>query len=111
MDAILQTQFQRVETALTTLIDSITSYNPSPQAALDLVAADEDFSKGLSQLSKHQDNHNRILTLREETSKLEAQVKSNLRTLASLRHELLQTPASSYPADSRPVAFSELLKF
>ena len=49
MEAILQTQFQRVETALNTLIESITSYNPSPQAAVDLVAADDELSKGLEQ--------------------------------------------------------------
>ena len=49
MDAILQTQFQRVETALNILIESITSYNPSPQAAVDLVAADDELSNGLEQ--------------------------------------------------------------
>jgi len=49
MDAILQTQFQRVETALNTLIESITSYNPSPQTAVDLVAADDELSRGLEQ--------------------------------------------------------------
>lgn len=49
MDAALQSQFQRVETALNTLIDSITSYNPSPQAAVDLLAADDELTKGLEQ--------------------------------------------------------------
>ena len=47
MNAILQAQFQRVETALNTLIDSITSYNPSPQAAVALIDADDELSKGL----------------------------------------------------------------
>lgn len=49
MDVILEERFQRVETALNTLIDSITTYNPSVQAAEDLVAADDEFSKGLEQ--------------------------------------------------------------
>jgi hypothetical protein len=49
MDVILEEHFQRVETALNTLIDSITTYNPSVQAAEDLVVADDEFSKGLEQ--------------------------------------------------------------
>jgi hypothetical protein len=49
MEDILSTQFDRVEKALTTLVDSIAAYNPSPQAALDLVAADDQLSQGLDQ--------------------------------------------------------------
>jgi predicted RNA-binding protein with PIN domain len=49
MEDILEERFQRVETALNTLIDSITTYNPSVQAAQDLVVADDEFSKGLEQ--------------------------------------------------------------
>jgi hypothetical protein len=111
MDVVLQVQFQHVEAALTTLIDSITSYNPSPQAAIDLVEADDELSKGLEQLSIHQANHARILSLRDTASKLENQVKANLETLASLRHELLKTPATTLPVDARPVPFDELLRF
>ena len=47
MDDILAAQFERVEKALGTLVDSIAAYNPSPQAAIDLVAADEHLSQGL----------------------------------------------------------------
>lgn len=49
MDAKIQDQFTRVETALNLLVDSITSYNPSPNAAVDLIAADDELSEGLSQ--------------------------------------------------------------
>ncbi len=49
MNTILQTQFQRVETALNTLIDSITTFSPSPAAALDLLSADENLSKELEE--------------------------------------------------------------
>jgi hypothetical protein len=49
MEDVLSTQFDRVEKALSTLVDSIAAYNPSPQAALDLVAADDDLSRGLDQ--------------------------------------------------------------
>lgn len=49
MNAILQSQLDRVETALNTLIDSITSYNPSIPAAIDLLSADEELTNGLEQ--------------------------------------------------------------
>jgi hypothetical protein len=47
MDKIIDSQFQRVEKALSTLINSIATYNPSPQLATDLVTADHELSKGL----------------------------------------------------------------
>lgn len=49
MDAILQAQFQRVETALNSLIDSISAYTPSPVDALALIEADDELSRGLEQ--------------------------------------------------------------
>jgi hypothetical protein len=49
MEDILSAQFDRVEKALSTLVDSIAAYNPSPQAAIDLVAADDELSHGLDQ--------------------------------------------------------------
>lgn len=52
MNTTLQAQFDRVETALNTLIDSISAYNPSPAAAVALVAADDDLSHGLDQRIK-----------------------------------------------------------
>ena len=49
MDDILNEQFERVEKALTTLVDSIAAYNQATQAAVDLVAADDELSEGLDQ--------------------------------------------------------------
>ena len=49
MNAITQTQLDRVETALNTLIESIASYNPSIPAANALLAADDDLNNGLKQ--------------------------------------------------------------
>ena len=49
MDAKIQDQFSRVESALNVLIDSITSYNPLPSAANDLIKADDELGEGLSQ--------------------------------------------------------------
>ncbi|KAF2703157.1 hypothetical protein K504DRAFT_351938, partial [Pleomassaria siparia CBS 279.74] len=111
MDSVLLLQFQRVEAALSTLIESIASYNPSPQAALDLVAADDELSHGLDQLARHQANHSRILALRAQDQALESQLKSGIATLAQLRHELYDTPATTFSQNSRPVPFDELLQF
>lgn len=47
MDKIIDSQFSRVEKALSTLIQSIATYNPSPQLATDLVVADQELSQGL----------------------------------------------------------------
>lgn len=53
MDDVLTAQFDRVERALSSLVDSIAAYNPSPQAALDLVVADDELSHGLDQRMLH----------------------------------------------------------
>jgi hypothetical protein len=47
MDMIIDSQFSRVEKALSTLINSIATYNPNPHLATDLVAADKELSQGL----------------------------------------------------------------
>ncbi|KAF2625180.1 hypothetical protein BU25DRAFT_412981 [Macroventuria anomochaeta] len=111
MDDILQAQFDRVEQALGTLVDSIASYNPNPQAAVDLVTADDELSHGLDQLARHQANHARIQILRAEADALEEQLKSSVSALAGLRKELSETPATVFPEDSRPVPFDELLQY
>lgn len=49
MDAIFDKRFQRVEAALNTLVDSLTTANPQVQAANDLHEADNEFHEGLVQ--------------------------------------------------------------
>ena len=44
MNTQLQSSFDRIDSALRTLVDSITAYNPSPAAALALVDADDKLS-------------------------------------------------------------------
>lgn len=60
MEDVLNEQFERVEKALTTLVDSIAAYNPATQAAVDLLAADDELSQGLDQRTRE---HPRLLTL------------------------------------------------
>ena len=52
MNNIIQSQLDRVDTALNALITSIESYNPSVPAAIDLLAADDELQKGVK-LRKH----------------------------------------------------------
>jgi hypothetical protein len=62
MNCNLQSRFERVEIALNTLLDSISSYNPSTQAAVALVEADDDLSKGLEQRKLPQQVHLSMLS-------------------------------------------------
>ncbi|KAF2742664.1 hypothetical protein M011DRAFT_378990, partial [Sporormia fimetaria CBS 119925] len=111
MDTVLNAQFDRVQAALSTLVESIATFNPSPQAALELKAADDQLCSGLQLLSRHQDNQRRILALRSEADRLEAQLRSSVGTLASLRHELLEAAPSETPTDARSVPATELLQY
>ncbi|KAI4605146.1 hypothetical protein J4E83_010776 [Alternaria metachromatica] len=111
MEDVLNEQFERVEKALTTLVDSIAAYNPATQAAVDLLAADDELSQGLDQLAKHQANHIRIQNLRAEADALEDQLKTSVKKLAELRHELFDTTVTTFPEDSRAVPFDELLQY
>lgn len=47
MDEIIDKRFERVEKALATLITSISTYNPAPALANDLLSADTELSQGL----------------------------------------------------------------
>lgn len=53
MLAIFQSRFQRLETALNTLVESVAAYNPSVTAADALVAADDDLEESLEQRTSH----------------------------------------------------------
>ncbi|GME27324.1 mediator of rna polymerase ii transcription subunit 4 protein [Neofusicoccum parvum] len=111
MEQLLDLRFQRVEAALNTLIDSIASYNPSQQAVVDLVAADDELSRGLEQLAAHQANYQRILTLRQTAAALDSQVKSALGLLADTRRELIATPVTTPAPNARDVSTAELLAY
>lgn len=49
--------------------------------------------------------------MRSEAEALEEQLKASVSALASLRHELFETPATTFPTDTRPVHFDELLQY
>ncbi|KAL2042458.1 hypothetical protein N7G274_004950 [Stereocaulon virgatum] len=111
MNDIIQSQLDRVGSALATLIDSISSYNPSIPATSALITADDELNRGLKQLATHQRNHARILQLREQITQHNEQITFTLTTLASTRADLLATPTSLPPKETRNVPYTELLEY
>ena len=111
MDTILQAQLDRIETALTTLTESVTAYNPSIPAAQALLSADDDLQQSLEELRTHQRHHARIQQLRETINKQNAQIASTLQLLADTRADLLSIPTSLPPNGRRDVPYIELLPY
>ncbi|MCJ1398058.1 hypothetical protein MMC11_001255 [Xylographa trunciseda] len=111
MNSIIQLQLDRIEDSLTTLIESITSYNPSIPAAHELLAADDALTDGLDQLTLHQDNYSRILALQSSTASLDDRLTNTLRTLAQTRADILAAPATEFTSSQRPVPHIELLDY
>ncbi len=128
MDAIIQSRLDRVDNALSTLIDSIASYIPSVPAATDLLVADdqlsecvdqckvftvdcEPFKTDIDEVNIHQANYARILRLRETVDSLNQSITANISSLADLRKELLTTPATVFSKDQRNVPYTELLDY
>ncbi|KAL8842887.1 MAG: hypothetical protein Q9170_000291 [Blastenia crenularia] len=111
MDAIIQSQLDRVEAALNTLVSSIESYKPSVPAAIDLLAADIELQKAVKQLAQHQAHYAHILHLRSVIDVHDQQRKAALTLLADTRKDLLSSPATAFPETSRNVPYTELLDY
>lgn len=111
MNDIIQTQLDRVETALTQLIDSISSYNPSIPATSALLIADDELKQGLQQLTTHQRNHARMHHLREQIAQKNNSITTTLKTLAATRADLLSQPTSLPTSETRKVPYSDLLDY
>lgn len=111
MNEAIESQLDRVETALTTLINSIASYNPSIPAAEVLLVADDQLRIGLHQLAIHQRNHSRILNLHQRIAERNEQITSTVTSLADARNDLLSTPTSLPAKDTRSVPYTELLNY
>ena len=92
MDSLLLERLDRIDRALNSLVDSISSYNPSIAAVIELVAADDQLTEGIYQLVNHQANTARIHSLRDSISKLDGTIKDSLIHLASVRQDVLAIP-------------------
>ena len=126
MDKFIDARFERVEKALQTLIHSISTYNPNPAQATDLLTADADLTRGLEQctssrdsskakltsaVSIHQCKHEKILSLRSTSSTLDNQIRETLTLLTDTRRALLDTSSTVFPQTTNPVTYSELLSY
>lgn len=133
MNSIIQGQLDRVDAALNTLIDSIASYNPSIAAAKDLLAADDELTRGVKSresaiwiffilaatplmtndrsVTTHQVNHARILALRTQVSALNSSVTNSLTTLAETRAEILSQKITPVTEHARQVPYQTLLEY
>ena len=129
MDKYIDSRFERLEKALSSLIDSVTKYHPSTVQAEELRAADDELSKGLVQgmldwlliplfvanigpVQVHQNNLLRIQKLRDESTALDAQIRDTLSTLASTRKDIVSTHTTTYPSEPNyPIAYQALLSY
>jgi hypothetical protein len=127
MDKFIDVRFERLEKALQTLITSISTYNPTPAHATDLLTADYELNKGLKQckfpfnsaqnrnltttVSLHQRNYQKILSLRSTSSSLDDQIRETLTMLTDTRHALVHTPSTVFPESTNQVTYSELLSY
>ncbi|KAH8804651.1 vitamin-D-receptor interacting mediator subunit 4-domain-containing protein [Xylogone sp. PMI_703] len=111
MERYIDSRFDRVEKALATLINSISTYNPSPALANDLVAADQELSQGLEKLATHQHNYAKIQSLRATSNALDNQIRETLTLLTETRAALISTPSTTFPESTYPVSYAELLSY
>ncbi|KAI9815199.1 MAG: hypothetical protein M1832_005534 [Thelocarpon impressellum] len=111
MNTLLDPRFTRLESALNSLLDSLSSYNPSPAAAHALLEADDSLTDGLAMLSTHQQNHARIAALQTTAAAQAAQIARALTLLSETRKDLLATRATTLPAGARDVPYDELLAY
>ncbi|KAF3284339.1 hypothetical protein TWF970_011558 [Orbilia oligospora] len=111
MDAVLKKSLEAIESSLASLLESVTVDDPSSDAALALVAADDDLSSSLEQLVVHQTNHQKLLHLRALSSALDSELSTLLTTLSQARIELQSTTTTVFPAHARQVEYDALLSY
>lgn len=135
MDKVIDQHFERVERALSTLINSISTYNPSAALAHDLVTADSSLSQGLTQrtpsshsllpflcllscflsnsstVSAHQAHAAELSALRHTSTVLDTQIRETLSLLTTTRTSLLAIPAHENPKDANKISYAELLSY
>jgi hypothetical protein len=72
MDKVIDAHFERLEKALSNLIDSVTKYHPSTVQAEELSAADIELTKGLEQgqntMSRFAEGSSRLTYLNSPSS-------------------------------------------
>ncbi|KAH7016891.1 vitamin-D-receptor interacting mediator subunit 4-domain-containing protein [Ilyonectria destructans] len=112
MDTHIDGRFERLEKALTSLIDSVTKYHPSTAYGRELEIADDELCRGLEEVQTHQNNYLRIQNLRESSTVLDAQIRETLSSLATTRKDIVTTQTTTFPAGpSYAIGYEELLSY
>ncbi|RDA85884.1 hypothetical protein CP532_2711 [Ophiocordyceps camponoti-leonardi (nom. inval.)] len=112
MDKLIDSRFERLEKALSNLVDSVTKYHPSVAQAEELHAADAQLSLGLEEVQVHQNNNLHIQQLRRTSAALDTQIRDTLTSLATTRKDIVATQTTKFSAKpSYPVAYDELLAY
>jgi hypothetical protein len=111
MDAALSKRFTAVESALTALLDSVKSINPSMTAADAFLEQERALSGELSALERHQRNEQRILDLRRETEENDLKIRNVVSLLAETRKKLQDMGKDYNQNTGKEVDFAELLRF
>ncbi|KAG5983123.1 hypothetical protein E4U55_000767 [Claviceps digitariae] len=112
MDKYIDVRFERLEKALSNLIDSVAKYHPSTVHAEELKAADIELTKGLEKVETHQNNYLRIQKLRKSSAILDAQIRDTLTSLANTRKDIVATHTTTYPSEPNyAIAYEELLSY
>lgn len=62
-------------------------------------------------MTTHQNNYSKILSLRNTSSALDAQIKETLTLLTATRRTLLDTPSTTFTSATNLVSYSELLSY
>ncbi|TWU71056.1 hypothetical protein ED733_002592 [Metarhizium rileyi] len=112
MDKYIDSRFERLEKALSSLIDSVTKYHPSTVQAEELKAADDELIRGLEEVQIHQNNHLRIQKLRQSSAALDTQIRDTLLSLSNTHRDIVATHTTTYPSEPNyPIAYEELLRY
>jgi Vitamin-D-receptor interacting Mediator subunit 4 len=112
MDAVLTGRFASIETALSSLLESIKSVNPSYPAADSLLEQDVKLASDLELLERHQHNQVKITKLRQEAEELDQRIKDVVGLLAEARKHLIDLgKAAPQGKRTREVDFKELMAF
>ncbi|KAL2142648.1 hypothetical protein VTI28DRAFT_862 [Corynascus sepedonium] len=113
MDKDLDSRFERLEKALSGMIDTLAKNNPSEKVAEELVTAEADLLDALKLLEQHQKNFERIQQLRHETALYDAKIKEIATSLWNMRKELKAVPTTAEPPSGKKNQFTttELLAY
>ncbi|KKA28428.1 hypothetical protein TD95_003039 [Thielaviopsis punctulata] len=112
MDKQIDAHFQRVELALSSLIDSIAKYHPTIAHARELQQADQALTLGLQEVQTHQANFLRLQKLRAASASLDSQIRDTIVSLATTRKDVATVQTVKFPdAPAHPFTYEELLSY